>query len=363
MKKYLFAPLFAAAGFLLAASTGPVLAAHTDGAVRITGLGSHDGEFCNSDRGLLLRDPNGTVILYDAGRTGVDHPLLGEGEVGEFIDVVLLSSVHGDHLGNQKTDNPNSGTCIRADRTTITPNANTTDIAAAKDAHVFVGGEMSSFLGARLLAMGEVANEGGAHTHTLRQGGEVTEGGVKFSVVMAVHSNGVSPSFLTEDNLLSNKGGNDPKGLTQHTLAEHLAANGLTAYVGPDHGYIIKFTNGLVVYLTGDTGQTSDMKTIVHDFYAPHLAIVNMGGTFSMGPVEAAWAVDNLIQPASVILTHSNQESTVGGAIKAGSKMEKFTDLSTTQAHVPNTGNTMFFDGHGTCIGVNCQPDNTAVAP
>ena len=59
--------------------------------VRITPLGSHDGEFCRSDRAFLLEDPNGTTLLFDVGRTvaGPEDPRLGK------VDVVLLSSVHG----------------------------------------------------------------------------------------------------------------------------------------------------------------------------------------------------------------------------------------------------------------------------
>ena len=46
--------------------------------VKITPLGSHDGEFCALDRAMVFEDPNGTRILYDAGRTvaGPDDPRL-----------------------------------------------------------------------------------------------------------------------------------------------------------------------------------------------------------------------------------------------------------------------------------------------
>ncbi len=37
--------------------------------VKITPLGSHDGEFCRFDRALILEDPNGTRLVYDVGRT------------------------------------------------------------------------------------------------------------------------------------------------------------------------------------------------------------------------------------------------------------------------------------------------------
>jgi len=52
------------AGFFLAAAL-PAVAQN----VKITPLGSHDGELCPFDRALIFEDPDGTRILYDAGRT------------------------------------------------------------------------------------------------------------------------------------------------------------------------------------------------------------------------------------------------------------------------------------------------------
>ena len=37
--------------------------------VKVTPLGSIDGEFCPQDRALVFEDPNGTRVLYDPGRT------------------------------------------------------------------------------------------------------------------------------------------------------------------------------------------------------------------------------------------------------------------------------------------------------
>lgn len=37
--------------------------------VKITPLGSHEGEFCRFDRAMIFEDPDGTRLLYDAGRT------------------------------------------------------------------------------------------------------------------------------------------------------------------------------------------------------------------------------------------------------------------------------------------------------
>jgi hypothetical protein len=37
--------------------------------VKITPLGSQEGEFCQLDRAMILQDPDGTRVLYDPGRT------------------------------------------------------------------------------------------------------------------------------------------------------------------------------------------------------------------------------------------------------------------------------------------------------
>ena len=64
--------------------------------VKVMPLGSHKGEFCRNDRALILEDPNGIRILYDPGRTviGKDDSRLGK------IDVVLVTHMHGDHVGD-----------------------------------------------------------------------------------------------------------------------------------------------------------------------------------------------------------------------------------------------------------------------
>lgn len=95
-----------ALGLALAAGLAVATSAQADDAVvKVTPLGSHDGEFCSRDRALIFEDPNGTRILYDAGRTvaGPDDPRLGN------IDVILVSHMHGDHVGDQRIDKTNQG--------------------------------------------------------------------------------------------------------------------------------------------------------------------------------------------------------------------------------------------------------------
>src|SRR5437868_11892890 len=111
-----------ALGCIAAAAGHPVLAAN----VKVTPLGSHDGEFCPQDRALVFEDPNGTRILYDPGRTvaGAGDPRLGK------IDVILVTHMHGDHAGNAHNKAPNSGTCADPDMSvSAVPNTNAANIA------------------------------------------------------------------------------------------------------------------------------------------------------------------------------------------------------------------------------------------
>src|SRR2546429_5121063 len=104
--------------YLLALATAPALAQN----VSITPLGSHDGELCAFDRALIFEDPDGTRILYDAGRTvrGADDPRLGK------IDALLLTHVHGDHFGDSHSPAANDGSCAVPDASdSDTPNSYT----------------------------------------------------------------------------------------------------------------------------------------------------------------------------------------------------------------------------------------------
>ncbi|MCG2582442.1 MAG: MBL fold metallo-hydrolase [Marinobacter sp.] len=293
--------------------------------VRITPLGSHDGEFCSRDRALVLEDPNGTRILYDAGRTvaGPDDSRLGD------IDVILVSHMHGDHVGDQRIRETNAGTCASPDTSVGTlPQSNTVDIAVKKQARIVTGSEMPAFFAAKLKAAG--ANPG--NSVLVRFGGEREEGGVKIATVPAVHSNGVSPSFLTGP------------------LAEHLKAAGVGASVGPPTGYILTFSNGLVIYLSGDTGITAEQQLVVNEHYGAELVVMNIGDTFTTGPKEAAYVINDLVQPKAVIASHANEPATTGGKVQEGTRTALFRDSVNVPVHVPLSGRTMAFNGAANCV-------------
>lgn len=78
---------------------------------------------------------------------------------------------------------------------------------------------------------------------------------------------------------------------------------GINKFVGEAAGYIIEFENGFKVYHSGDTSLMGDMKYIIGDYYKPDLAILPIGGVFTMGPKEAAYAC-KLIRPKYAIPEH-----------------------------------------------------------
>jgi L-ascorbate metabolism protein UlaG (beta-lactamase superfamily) len=298
-------------------ATGP-------GVVKITPLGSHDGEFCPLDRALVLEDPDGTRILYDAGRTvrGPDDPRLGK------IDAVLLTHMHGDHLGDLIQPSANAGSCAKPDFSVrVTPNSNTVNIAVAKKARFLAGGDMNTFFAGKFKAVG--GNP--AQVQLVRFGASAKVGGISVATVPASHTNSVSPEFLDKP------------------LADYLRANSLLADVGPPVGYVLSFSNGLVVYLSGDTGITSEQETVVRRYYKANLAVINIGDMFTTGPMEASYVINELVKPASVILSHANEVGTVNGKVVPGNKTDRFMKSVKVPAHVPLSGRTMEFDGGGRC--------------
>lgn len=298
----------------------PVTAAN----VKITPLGGVDGEFCRLDRALILEDPNGTRILYDAGRTvaGAGDPRLGD------IDVLLVSHVHGDHVGDRHMKAPNSGTCARPDiSVSALPNSNSVNIALAKNAKIVTGSEMPRFFAGKLKANGGDPKD----SVLVRFGASKKVGGVTITTVPATHSNGLAAGFI---------GGQLGKGMQ---------AAGITGYVGPPTGYVVTFSNGLAVYLSGDTGITAEQETTVRGYYNAQLAVINIGDTFTTGPKEAAYVINELVKPASVIASHANEEATKDGKVLPGTRTETFMKATTVPVHIPLSGRTMEFDGSGKC--------------
>jgi L-ascorbate metabolism protein UlaG (beta-lactamase superfamily) len=310
----------AALGATMAALAFPILAQ----TVKITPLGGFDGEFCALDRALIFEDPNGTRILFDAGTTvmGGEDPRLGK------IDVVLVTHTHGDHLGKFHTKAIGAGTCGQPDiSVSDLPNSNSVNIALAKKSKIVVGSDMPQFFQAKLRANGGDP----ANVMLARFGASQTVGGVKIATVIALHSNGLDPDYI---------GGE---------LGAAMKAAGIWGDVGLATGYVLKFSNGLVVYLSGDTGITADQEDVVRGYYHANLAVMNIGDILLTGPLEAAYVMNDLVKPNSVIVSHANEAATVGGKVRPGTRTETFMKAVKVPVHVPLSGKMMEFDGNGKC--------------
>ena len=99
--------------------------------------------------------------------------------------------------------------------------------------------------------------------------------------------------------------------------ARDLEADNVSLTLGPPSGYIIRFTNGLVAYLTGDTGIHAEMQTVGADYLQGQPDGAQLGAS-ALTPEGAAYVVNTLVQPASVILSHVNEAATSGGKVRAG---------------------------------------------
>ncbi len=292
--------------------------------VKVTPLGGVDGEFCILDRAMIFEDPDGTRLLYDPGRTvaGPQDPRLGN------INAVLVSHMHGDHVGDRHTKAPNASKCNKPEMSVVAvPQTNAVNIAFAKNAKIVTGSEMPPFFAGKLKGLG-----GNPKNSVLARFGATKKvGGVKISTVPASHSNGLNPAMIGGD------------------LGKAMKAAGMGGYVGPPTGYILQFTNGLVAYLSGDTGMTAEQDLVVRGYYKAELVVMNIGDTFTTGPKEAAYVINEMVKPVSVIASHANEPATQGGKVRAGTRTDTFQKAVKVPVHIPLSGRTMSFDGGGKC--------------
>ena len=104
-------------------------------------------------------------------------------------------------------------------------------------------------------------------------------------------------------------------------------------------GWIIELENGFRIYHAGDTAVFGDMK-LIGERYKPDLALVPIGGNFTMEPADAAWAVKELIKPRAVIPMHYGASPLTRGTA------QQFTEAmgsSAVKVLVPRPGEALQF--------------------
>ncbi|MGA3371436.1 MAG: metal-dependent hydrolase [Terracidiphilus sp.] len=116
-----------------------------------------------------------------------------------------------------------------------------------------------------------LAEKGAAHTIGMNLGGTVQLEDVAATMVEAKHSSAAQ----------------DEKG---------------THYAGVAAGFVLTVADGPVLYHSGDTAVFGDMR-LIHELYRPDVAMLPIGGHYTMGPKEAALAV-RLLEPKVVLPLH-----------------------------------------------------------
>ena len=167
------------------------------------------------------------------------------------VDLILVTHGHNDHVGDLA------------------------ELARLTSATVVANYELSN----NLVALGILD---GSKSLAMNKGGTVLPlgPGIKVHMVPAQHTSSADLQILKPE------------------------ATGLRHILGGDPvGYVIEFENGFKIYHTGDTDVFGDMA-LINRFYKPDLALVCIGGHFTMDPERAAYALRELIRPKQVIPIH-----------------------------------------------------------
>jgi len=153
-------------------------------------------------------------------------------------------------------------------------------------------GELARLTGATVVANYEYALQLGklgviniGQAIYMNKGGTVAPlgRGIKVHMVPAEHSSAVD---------LNNLGLRNPDSNPHRFLAG-----------GVPVGYVVELENGFKIYHSGDTDVFGDMA-LINKFYRPDVALVCIGGHFTMDPEHAAYAIRELIKPKQVVPIH-----------------------------------------------------------
>ena len=82
-----------------------------------------------------------------------------------------------------------------------------------------------------------------------------------------------------------------------HSAGDWNAAGEVPLYLGEPAGFVVELENGFRFYHAGDTNVFGDMR-LIGELYRPDVAFLPIGGHYTMGPHEAALAVELLGVPA-----------------------------------------------------------------
>src|SRR5688572_28570140 len=101
--------------------------------------------------------------------------------------------------------------------------------------------------------------------------------------------------------------------------------------------------------MTGDTAAHADMKTVVADFHKPNAMVLNLGLS-AITMASGAYIANDLIRPATVIISHPNEAASVGGKARPGSRTAELSAMLRSSVVLARSDRTMEFDGQGRCV-------------
>ncbi len=188
-----------------------------------------------------------TLIETDSGKRIMIDPFLEENPLcpdnlqnPSPLDIICLTHGHYDHVSS------------------LLP------LAEQSDAEICATYELCS-----LLTVDGIAED---RLQRMNKGGSIDIDEIRISLVQAMHSN------------------------------SYQCSDGSTHYAGEACGVVIELESGEAIYHAGDTCLFSDMRLIAEKF-SPRIALLPIGDRFTMGPDDAAQAVD-ILKPEIVIPIH-----------------------------------------------------------
>jgi L-ascorbate metabolism protein UlaG (beta-lactamase superfamily) len=81
--------------------------------------------------------------------------------------------------------------------------------------------------------------------------------------------------------------------MVQAFHSSSIEEDGKVMYAGVATGYVVKLENGVTLYFAGDTALFGDMR-LIGELYQPQVAFLPIGDFYTMGPEQAAKAVELL---------------------------------------------------------------------
>lgn len=234
-----------------------------------------------------ITTPGGKVILVDpfiAKNPKTPQALKDLKKLGK-VDLILVTHGHGDHVGD------------------------TAEIARMTGAKVGMNADM----GHTFASLGWVPYK---QLFRFNKGGPVSPlgPGIKITMVRAEHSSEIRHVDPTTNEITVHPG-------------------------GEPCGYVIEVENGFKIYHAGDTGVFADMK-FIGEYYSPDLALLPIGGHFTMGPTDAAYAVRNLLKTKTVIPMHYGTTRILTGT---PAEFKKALEGSSTRVIIMSPGETRAF--------------------